>query len=355
LVFGCSCGGGGGEETIDARPHADARPGIDANLGDAGTASLPEELPDPMPTGDPDLTVVMYNMGIIATVKGPAERLPLIRDGLKGLDVDVICMAECYRGPYTNPEAFAAELADVYPYSYWTETGKFASYNGLLIVSKHPLYRGREVYYSQGNDGPQTVDRMGIGVTVVDKDGEWYANVMCTHQHAGLDPAGETTNSDIRSSEITELTALGTEEGYYDGPTFMLGDYNSGPGVPPEDCECETTPDTCDPICRPPDMTAYGVAISLGWTDPFPTDPSPFWTSGREQYTSLELIPGLYPAEPSQRIDHCFYRNLGTSVFKDGGIELDDPVDIEVEGLDGPETIHYLSDHYPVSCTFGPP
>ena len=44
-----------------------------------------------------------------------------------------------------------------------------------------------------------------------------------------------------------------------------------------------------------------------------------------------------------ERIDHCFYRNLGTSVFQSGEMLLDDYLDIEIN--DGAETIHYLSDH----------
>ena len=154
---------------------------------------------------------------------------------------------------------------------------------------------------------------------------------------------------------MTELVAFADGLDDSDGPTFMLGDYNAGPAAPPEDCECETTPDTCDPACKPADMTSYQVAIDGGFTDPFDTDPSPFWTETREQYTTMEFFPGIYPNEPSQRIDHCFYKNLGANEFLSGGLVLDEPIDLEVQNFDGPVTIHWLSDHTALSCTFGPP
>lgn len=331
LVFGCSCGGDDDDSTIDARPIPDAAP------------------PDALPSGAPEITTVTYNIGMIATVVGPEKRLPLVREGLKALDTDVICLEECYAGPYTSPEQMAADLAEEFPYSHWTATGHFASYNGLLLVSKYPLYSKSEWYYTAGNEGPQTVDRMAIGAIVVNEDEGWSANVTCTHFHAGLDPEDVTK----KTTEMNELVAFAEGLNPAGGPIIMLGDYNAGPGAPPEDCECEETPDTCDPACKPADMTSYQVAIDAGFTDPFPTDPSPFWTSSREQYTAMEYISGLYPGEPSERIDHCFYKDLGDSDFVTGGLVLDDPVDIETENSTGPITIHWLSDHMPVMCTFG--
>ena len=168
LVLVVACGGD--DAAIDARPPADTAIPADAFIPpgpDGGTSLIPEDLPSPLPTGAADLTVVTYNAGLIAVVMGAAERLPLIQTAVKALPADVVCMQEIYTG-FTKPHLFAAAMADTFPYSYWTWTGVAASGNGLMILSKHPLYRGREIQFAQGTT--TTVDRMAIGATVVDSD-----------------------------------------------------------------------------------------------------------------------------------------------------------------------------------------
>lgn len=345
-AFAC---GGGGDETIDARPPLpDARPAIDAmpNNADAGTASIPEDLPSPLPSGTVDLQVATFNAGLIAVVKGTQERLALQIPALEALDADVICLQEIFKVETSGP-AYAAMLASTYPYHYYSWTGQYAQGNGLLIVSKHPLYRGRELYYTMGNGGP-TVDRMALGVHVVDSDNDWHAKVLCTHLHAGL----KTPDLAIKLDQATELNAWAATEGYTTGPTFLLGDFNAGP-VPPSanPCECDDDPTgdagTCMP-CDAADLATWNKVREV-FTDPFP-EAQDFFTSGREQFLELAVVPGLFPDEPTQRIDHCMYADIGAASFKSGGPVLDAPQNITV----GSETLHYLSDHYGVSCTFGP-
>jgi exonuclease III len=349
-LFALVACGNGSSTPIDARVTSDAPPQIDSMVPmfDGGTAMIPEDLPDPLPSGAVALKVATFNAGLIAVVKGPEERLALQIPALKALDADVICMQEIFT-QYTNGPTMAAALADTYPYSYWTWTGQYVQRNGLLIVSKHPLYRGRELYYTMGNAGP-TVDRMVIGATVVDSADQWHANVLCTHMHAGL----KSADLPIKLAEATELNAWAATEGYTTGPTFLLGDFNAGP-VPPsslDSCECDmngdTDPQTCTP-CDAADLATWNKLREV-FTDPFP-EAADFFTSGREQFLQLAVVPGLFPDEPTQRIDHCMYRDLGTAEFLTGDTVLDEPQTIVVNG----ETLEYLSDHYGVMCEFGTP
>lgn len=341
-----ACGDdGGSSSTIDARRPDSAVNTIDAAgpSFDGGSAVIPETRPSPLPSGAPSLTAVTYNAGLIAVVKGRNERMPLIVNALKALDADVICLQEIYSGTI-EPPAFHAMLADTYPNAYWTWTGAYPQRTGLLIVSKHPLYRGRELYYTMGNDGP-TVDRAAIGVTMVASNDAWYANVLCTHWHAGLANASDLA---VRSNHADELKTWATNEGYLSEPSILLGDFNAGPAWPSAPaCECGTMTSTCDNPCDPWDAASYNK-IAADWTDPF--DGADFVTSGREQFLHLAVVPGLFPDEPSQRIDHCFHRGLTGSSFYGGGLALDEMQSISAGG----ETLEYLSDHYAVTCTFRP-
>jgi endonuclease/exonuclease/phosphatase family metal-dependent hydrolase len=343
--------GGGGSDRPDARPVFDARP-ADANNTDASIAPLPEDLPDPLPSGDISAEFVSYNAGLLQVVKGAAERLPLIITGLKALDADLICMQEIWP-VYTSGPDLAAALADTYPYSYWTWEGQYGLKNGLLIVSKHPLYRGRTLYYAEGNGGP-TLDRMALGVTVVNETEDWHANVVCTHMHAGL---GDTDDPDraIRLAEADELRAWAATENLDDGPSILLGDFNSGP-VPPSQtgiCECSDAGEldaspSCIESCDEPDI-ATRANLQQTWTDCWAVDED-FFTSGRDQFLQLAVVPGLFPNEPTQRIDHCMYKDIGGAAFvpgSSGTVMTEDPA-LEVDG----ETLNYLSDHYGIRCAF---
>jgi endonuclease/exonuclease/phosphatase family metal-dependent hydrolase len=343
-----ACGGDDDSSTSDARIPADASIDAsqpDATVSDAGGAVLPNR-PSPLPTGTPTLKAVSFNAGLITVVKGAAEREPLIVAGLKALDADVLCVQEIYSG-YKEPPAFAAQLVDKYPHSFWSWTGQYPQRSGLLILSKHPLYQGRETYFTMGNGGP-TVDRMAIGATVIPSSNAWYVNVLCTHQHAGL-KSGDT---DIRQSQGAELKTWAMAENYFSEQTLLMGDFNAGPGwAAAPACECGVMTTTCDNDCDTPDTVAYN-AVKADWTDAF--DGATFFTSGREQFLQLALVPGLFPDEPSQRIDHCFFRNMGAAqiIPADTKRVMDADQTISING--GSETLNYLSDHYGVQCAFGP-
>lgn len=343
LAVGC----GGGDAQPDARPDGriyDGPPGPDA-----GSAVIPEDLPDPLPSEPVNGSFVTFNAGLIQVVKGGPERIPLQVPALKALDADVLCLQEIYMA-YTSPPAYAAMLADTYPYAYWTWEGQYQMRSGLLIVSKHPLYRGRTVRYDQGNEGP-TVDRMAIAATVVDATDGWHANIVCTHLHAGL----KTPDPATRLAEAQQLRTWAAEQNVDDGPSILLGDMNSGP-VPPsytDICECSDFGEADAGTCDNCDLADTDTRAELGmtWTDPWPLT-ADFFTSGREQFLSLAVVPGLFPDEPTQRIDHCMHAGIAPSAFvgdASGLVMTADP-NLDVDG----EILHYLSDHYGVRCTFAP-
>ncbi len=343
LVFvaaACSDDGGG---------DADAR--TDAVTVDAATDAttdgppthpeLPETLPSPLPSGNVVLKVATFNNGLVQLVKAGPQRIAPIQAALTALDADVLCLQELYT-QYTGPAAYAAALAATYPYAWYDTTTVNPLGNGLAILSKKPLYRGRYLHYLM-NDSNNVVDRAVIAATVVDTTGNFYSHVLCTHIQAGLDGPGTAR----RQAQLAELGGFVTAHGY-DGAgqhAILLGDFNTGPDPAPTDTECSDDIN-CSPMCLAADNASYGsMTATYGWTDRapilFPTD----CTSCRSQFVQMATL-NLFPCEPSQRIDHCFTRNLAPARVSAMTRELDDPVSIVGAG----GTAMYLSDHYAVRC-----
>jgi endonuclease/exonuclease/phosphatase family metal-dependent hydrolase len=347
-VVWAGCGGDDDDDGVsfDAAPPPDSTGADDAAPPDGnGAPVLPETLPDPLPNGPLDLTIVTFNTGLIQAVKGADLRLPEIVSAIKAraAGVDVMCIQELYN-EYESPEGMAEALKAEFPYAYWNPVGETVFKNGLLLLSKHPLYRGRVLYF-ENNNTPPFPDRALIAAMVVSDD--WNLPVLCTHLQAGL--AG-TEDPAIRLAEVGEIDDFADAEGYLDGAALLLGDFNAGPDPDTTDFECDD-PDTKGEVelCEPADLVAYQAVLDDGWTDPFPADAP--CTSCRAQYIALELIAGLFADEPDQRIDHCWFRNLDPAVFIGGGVVFDEVQSIPF--MD--ETLLTLSDHYGVECSFGPP
>src|SRR5687767_11969495 len=106
----------------------------------------------------------------------------------------------------------ADALADTYPYAWWTWDGITSYGNGVLIVSKHPLYRGRSLLYTNA-DPNGVVDRLLLGVDVVTPDAHFH--VMCAH----LTAFSNAGNIAVRQAQIDETKAFAMAEGYWDEPT----------------------------------------------------------------------------------------------------------------------------------------
>jgi endonuclease/exonuclease/phosphatase family metal-dependent hydrolase len=349
-----ACGG-------DGTSADDAGPGVDAAHFDAGPVpdatfvELPEAPPTPPPQGvTPTVGLYTYNTGLIddLLVKAPEERRPLIVAAVKAADADVICLQELYAS-YGGPERMAADLKDVYPYATWrwrNPTSDTQLGNGLLIASKHPLYRARSLEY-QAVEGTTVVDRGVMAADVLTPDA--YFTVMCTHLQAGL-KASQVT---IKGEEVSEAVAFARAEGYLDDGhiTMWLGDFNSGPD-PTDPSSCPANPDCCvAPECtEAPDTATYELVKSMGFTDPN-TDALGS-TSGRKVYIPLQVL-NIYNKEPSGRIDHCFYRGLPGVDFGGGSIVFDEDPMIAYSGPGSPqggEVLHTLSDHLGLRCGWRP-
>jgi endonuclease/exonuclease/phosphatase family metal-dependent hydrolase len=338
-----ACGGGGpqaadGPATQDdaavaADGGADTAP-TDGPVGDAPVVSptLPEDLPDPLPSGAPNVTLATFNTGLAATIKGASQRLPVIIDAVKQLDADVLCLQEVWT-TYTTPKDFAAEVATEFPYSFWHERRVTPMGAGLLVLSKHPIYRGRALVYATQEPGG-FFDKAVLGVDVVTDDA--YFHLICTHTSAPTDSTGPP----LRLAQIDELNAFAATNGYGTGVLFALGDFNTGPD-PTQSCTPTTTP-----ACNEPDVTSYAKLLETY------TDPNEGWgecTWCRAIAMPLQ-ISASYSADPDQRIDHCLYQGLTAGTFKSRSLIFDATVSIQVGTL----TLEHLSDHLGVSCTFGP-
>lgn len=373
-LFLLACGGDS-NDIIDARPPSDGptQP-ADAAPEDGSTSGLPEDPPTPLPTGDPEVTVLSYNTGLAATVWYAPERKPLIVDKLKALagEVDVICLQEVWDSYAPNqtsgPKELAGLLAPEWPYAFWDYTKQFLWGNGVLIVSQHPLYRGRSIRF-EANDTKGFCDRIVLGVDVL-VEGSSYFHVMCTH----LQAYNDEENIAVREAEIAEVRAWAQLQGYFDGPTLFLGDMNTGPN---------TTPCTGE-LCNPDDSTSYPRLLE-DWNDPNEADGGVPNIAG--QCTMCQALsrpmqrlddcasPEPLACNSDTRIDHCLYRGIGESALTESTTALDDLVEItpaegpDWEACDGGvpcvETCGgsnpceprdtQLSDHKAVRCSFAPP
>jgi endonuclease/exonuclease/phosphatase family metal-dependent hydrolase len=347
-----ACGGGDGG--LDAPPPVidAARPDATAVPPDAEPGDLPGELPTPLPAGAPSLSAITFNVGQIQTVNGAPERMAAILPALADSGADVVCLQEVYTQPpestetgYTTPAGVAATLAATYPYAAWSEAGVNRLSNGLLILSKHPLYRRRFLRF-ETNDPNEIVDRAALAATVVAD--AWHVAVVCTHIQAGIDADG----IELRQAELAELGAFVEAEGYADGPTVLLGDFNAGPAPtpPPAEPECPGQ-GACPSTCTPPDTGSIDLlTTTYGWAAPVVANTA--CTYCKAESTALAFV-NLFPCEGSQVIDHCFHRGLGAATITQSARVLDAPVSIPY--VDPVGTATTLSDHYALRCTIAAP
>ncbi|HUH02234.1 MAG TPA: endonuclease/exonuclease/phosphatase family protein [Kofleriaceae bacterium] len=288
---------------------------------------IPENLPDSLPTGDPSVKLVTANTALSLTIKYAEQREPLIVDALNTLNADVVCVQEVWNH-LTGVVGLAAMLEGSWPYIFYSNINTTPWGNGLMILSKHPLYRGRHLRFAM-NDSSGVIDRIIIGADVVTSDSHFH--FLCTH----LEPS----DVPIRNAEIAEIRSWAEAEGYLAGKTFLLGDFNTGPA---------TGPAGCSPTCKPADVTGYDL-LRQDWTDP-----NEGWdqcTYCRDIATPMQLL-GVDPDDPDKRIDHCFYRGIGTSTLQAKAVVLDQSITV-THPQDG-EVVTNYSDHLAVSCTFGP-
>lgn len=347
--------GGDDDATIDARPRPDASGPIDAAPPDASGSVLPEDLPSPLPSGPVTASTMTFNVGLIPTVKGRTQRLPEIVEAVEASGVDIVCFQEVFTSydqstdpvTYIDPAMVAAELADVYPYAAWDLRGTSSLSNGVMIVSKVPLYRQRFVRFTM-NDG-NTVDRAVIAATAVDETGGWHLNVMCAHMQAGLDE----DNTTARRDQLREIDVLAETEGYNDAPSILLADFNAGPDPDPLDEECPgqgSCPATCSAVDT---LTIDMVADTYGWTDWADALGFTPCTYCKAEADAMAYPLALFPCEGSQRIDHCFTRNLGTAEVVTMDRVMDEPISPPLPTNQG-DVVH-LSDHFAVRCDIAVP
>ena len=317
LVFavaapGCGDGaeGGGSDELVDA----------------AVDASQPQDDGG----GSQYLNLITYNVGLAVVVKGAEERKSLVIDALAGCGADVVCLQEVF-APVTSSAEMAEALASTYPYSWSSDSGDSVAGSGLLILSRHPLEAEAELVFVD-KDPLGLTDRMAIATDV--RAGVDRIHVICTHLNSGLD-AG---NTEVRLKQVDEIIEWSHDQGYLDGPTFLLGDFNLGPD-PIGACTAAS-----DPPCLAPDEATYAYLIETF------DDPNRNWkqcTQCREVFLPMQVID-LYADEPDQRLDHCFVKNIEPLAHAFSEIVFDENLSIEIDG----DTIPSLSDHLGIRCVF---
>jgi len=284
--------------------------------------------------GEPpsELALGTFNTGLVAVVKGVDDRRPLIEQAIADSPLDVLCLQELF-SPIVSAD-FAESLSDTFPHSHHSALGDAAVGNGLLILSRYPLDNTQALLFEAADPSGLT-DRMVIAADVVLGDARLH--VMCSHLVAGLD----ADSAMLRADEIDEVAAFAQAQGYLEGPSVLLGDFNMGPD-PVGSCT-----DASDPPCLAPDEAGY--AKMLETFDDAAADLGAC-TQCRDAFLPLQVLTS-YVDEPDQRIDHCFTRELGAWSATGAQVIFDEAIAVELTASDGSvEVLTTLSDHFGVRC-----
>jgi exodeoxyribonuclease-3 len=244
-------------------------------------------------------------------IKARAEALPAWLDEA---NPDVAILQEIKSLDETFPRELFEERG------YTVETHGQKSFNGVAILSRHPL---EDV--SRGLPGDDTDEQARyIEATVV---GERHAIRLCGLYLPNGNPC-PGPKFDYKLAWMARLEARAKALLAEETPFLMAGDYN----VIPQD-EDARRPEAWreDALARPETRAAFRRLLNLGLTDAFRAR-----VFGPQQYSFWDYQAGAWNRDDGIRIDHILLCPQAADWLRDVGI------DKEVRGRDKP------SDHVPV-------
>ncbi len=244
-------------------------------------------------------------------IKARAQALP---DWLDEAQPDVAILQEIK----SVDEGFPRELFEERGYNLETHGQK--SFNGVALLSKHPL---EDV--TRGLPGDESDEQARyIEATVV---GEREALRVCGLYLPNGNPC-PGPKYDYKLAWMERLQARATELLSEETPFLMAGDYN----IIPQD-EDARRPEAWweDALARPESRAAYRRIVNLGLTDAFRAQ-----VHGPEHYSFWDYQAGAWNRDDGIRIDHVLLCPQSADWLRDVGI------DKEVRGKEKP------SDHVPV-------
>lgn len=244
-------------------------------------------------------------------IKARAHALP---DWLDEAQPDVAILQEIK----TVDDGFPRDLFE--DRGYIVETHGQKGFNGVAILSKHPL---EDV--SRGLPGDDADDQARyIEATVM---GETQALRLCGLYLPNGNPA-PGPKYDYKLGWMARLEARAKALLAEEMPFLMAGDYN----VIPQD-EDARRPEAWreDALALPQSRAAFRRILNLGMTDAFRVR-----SEAPEQYTFWDYQAGAWNKDDGIRIDHILVCPYAADWLRDAGIEK------EVRGREKP------SDHVPV-------
>ena len=244
-------------------------------------------------------------------IKARAEALPAWLDEAQP---DVVLLQEIKSVDEAFPRALFEERG------YNVETHGQKSFNGVAILSKHPLEDVR-----RGLPGdPEDEQARWIEATVV---GEKDAVRICGLYLPNGNPA-PGPKFDYKLAWMARLEAHARQLLAEEQPFLMAGDYNIIPQA-----EDAAKPDSWreDALFRPESRAAWRNLLNLGLTEAFRAR-----TQGPGHYSFWDYQAGAWNRNNGIRIDHFLLSPACADMLRDCQIEKD------VRGRDKP------SDHVPV-------
>ena len=246
-------------------------------------------------------------------INGIKARLPALLDWLSAARPDVVCLQEIKSVDDGFPRQPFLDLG------YGVETHGQKAFNGVAILSRHPL---------------QDVTR-GLPGDAADEQARWIEAMVQGVRLCGLYlPNGNPAPGpkyDYKLAWMARMqarveTLLASEQ-----PLVICGDYNV---IPQAEDAAKPEAWTTDALYLPQTRAAFRRLCNLGLTDAFRArDPRP------GHYSFWDFQAGAWERNNGIRIDHLLLSPQAADRLTDAGI------DKAVRGLDKP------SDHVPVWIT----
>ncbi|MQQ07391.1 exodeoxyribonuclease III [Epibacterium sp. SM1979] len=255
-------------------------------------------------------------------INGIKARAAALGDWLDEAQPDVAVLQEIK----SVDEAFPRELIEDRGYNLETHGQK--SFNGVAILSKHPL---EDVQRGLPGDDSDEQARW-IEATVVGKQALRVCGLYLPNGNpVELDDAGQPVAGgkyDYKLRWMERLHARAQELLRAETPFLMAGDYNIIPQA-----EDARRPEAWreDALHRPESRAAYQRLVNLGLTDAFRAR-----NSAPGQYSFWDYQAGAWSRDDGIRIDHFLLSPQAADLLRDCQI------DKEVRGREKP------SDHVPV-------
>lgn len=207
-------------------------------------------------------------------------RLPTVLEVLKGINADVVCLQEL------KCETNAFPYLEIEEQGWNCAIHGQKTYNGVAILSKHPLEEVSREMSTLKDDQARYVEAMVMAERPVRVAGIYVPN--------GNPAPGEKYDYKLEWMDALErhtATMLRDEQ-----PFVICGDYNVIPAA--EDCWDDTVWNT-DALGLPETRAAFRRLKYLGLTEAFET------CDGRaHQYTFWDYQAGAFQKDHGIRIDH---------------------------------------------------